>query len=112
MADIKWIKITTDIFDDEKISLIDVMPGSDTIIYIWIRLLVQAGKTNSNGFIFMYEDVPYTKEMLAIIFQRPIEAISLALKILEGFEMIKIDGNYIKITEWDKYENSEDSFNY
>ncbi|WP_255296835.1 phage replisome organizer N-terminal domain-containing protein, partial [Streptococcus pneumoniae] len=26
MSEIKWIKITTDIFDDEKICLIDALP--------------------------------------------------------------------------------------
>ena len=34
MNEIKWIKITTDIFDDEKIKLIDGMPERDTILVI------------------------------------------------------------------------------
>lgn len=108
MADIKWIKITTDMFEDEKIRLIDAMPGSDTIHYIWIRLLVQAGKTNSNGFIFMHEDVPYTEEMLATIFYRPINTIRFALKVLKDFRMIEIsDDNLIRISNWEKHQNVE-----
>ena len=51
VGDVKWIKVTTDMFEDEKIRLIDAMPERDTIHYIWIRLLVQAGKTNSHGYI-------------------------------------------------------------
>ena len=39
MADIKWIKITTDIFDDEKILLIESLPEADSIIVIWFNLL-------------------------------------------------------------------------
>lgn len=31
----KWIKITTDIFDDEKILMIESMPSADSIIVIW-----------------------------------------------------------------------------
>ena len=31
MADVKWIKIVTDIFDDEKMALIDAMPDRDGV---------------------------------------------------------------------------------
>ena len=47
MADVKWIKITTDIFDDEKILLIETLPDADAIIVIWFKLLCLAGKQNN-----------------------------------------------------------------
>ncbi len=49
MAEVKWIKIVTDIFDDEKILLIESMPEHDAIIVIWFKLLCMAGKTNNSG---------------------------------------------------------------
>jgi len=49
MADVKWIKFTTDIFDDEKILMIEAMPSADTIIVIWFKLLAFAGKQNNDG---------------------------------------------------------------
>ncbi|NFF82538.1 DnaD domain protein [Clostridium botulinum] len=108
MADIKWIKITTNMFEDEKIRLIDAMPERDTIHYVWIRLLVQAGKTNSNGFIFLGENIPYTDEMLSTIFCRPLTSIRLALKTLKDFRMIEVDeDNLIKIINWEKHQNVE-----
>lgn len=108
MAEIKWIKLNINIFEDEKIRLIDAMPERDTIHYVWIRLLVQAGKINSNGFIFLSENIPYTDEMLATIFCRPLTTIRLALKILKDFGMIEIDeDNLIKIANWDKHQNIE-----
>ncbi|NFI54956.1 DnaD domain protein [Clostridium botulinum] len=108
MADIKWIKITTNMFEDEKIRLIDAMPERDTIHYVWIRLLVQAGKTNSNGFIFLGENIPYTEEMLSTIFCRPLTSIRLALKTLKDFRMIEVDeDNLIKIINWEKHQNVE-----
>ena len=61
MSDIKWIKLATCMPDDEKIKLIDAMPERDTIHYIWIRLLIQAGKTNADGEIFLSEDMPWLK---------------------------------------------------
>ncbi len=108
VADIKWIKITTNMFEDEKIRLIDAMPERDTIHYVWIRLLVQAGKTNSNGFIFLGENIPYTDEMLSTIFCRPLTSIRLALKTLKDFRMIEVDeDNLIKIINWEKHQNVE-----
>ncbi|MHB9951059.1 replication protein [Clostridium botulinum] len=108
MAEVKWIKITTNMFDDEKIKLIDAMPERDTIHYIWIRLLVQAGKTNANGYIFLNENVPYTEEMLSTIFNRPLNSVRLALKTLNDFGMIELAENHlIKITNWSKHQNIE-----
>lgn len=106
MAEIKWIKITTTMFDDEKLKLIDSMPERDTIFYIWIRLLTQAGKTNACGYIFLTESVPYTDEMLSTIFNRPLNSVRLALQTLKGFGMIDIlDNQLIKITNWEKHQN-------
>lgn len=108
MAEIKWIQIKTNIFDDEKIKLIDAMPERDTIFYTWMRLLVQAGKTNAGGYIFLNEKVPYTEEMLSTIFNRPLNTVRLALKTLSDFEMIEIsEDKFIKITNWDKHQNIE-----
>lgn len=106
MAEIKWIKITTNMFDDEKIKLIDAMPERDTIFYIWIRLLVQAGKTNAGGYIFLTEKVPYNEEMLSTIFNRQLSSIRLALQTLRNFGMIELDeNNLIKIANWEKHQN-------
>ncbi|MCR4944656.1 MAG: phage replisome organizer N-terminal domain-containing protein [Clostridium sp.] len=108
MSDIKWIKITTDMFDNEKIRLIDAMPERDTIHYVWMRLLVQAGKTNANGFIYLSDQIPYTEEMLSTLFNRNINSIRLALSVLENFKMINIEENKeIKIVNWEKYQNVE-----
>lgn len=108
MAEIKWIKITTNMFDDEKIKLIDAMPERDTIFYIWMRLLVQAGKTNAAGYIFLNENVPYSEEMLSTIFNRQLSSIRLALQTLRTFGMIEIEEDHkIKISNWGKHQNIE-----
>ena len=55
MAQVKWIKICTDIFDDEKILLIESMPDADSIIGIWFKLLCGSGKQSNKG-VFMLND--------------------------------------------------------
>jgi len=108
VADIKWIKLTTNMHDDEKMKLIDAMPERDTVHYLWIRLLIQAGKTNADGEIFLTEDMPYTDKMLAVIFSRPLASIKLTLKTLSHLGMIEIAADHvIRIVNWEKHQNIE-----
>lgn len=104
MADVKWIKIVTDIFDDEKILLIESLPSSDSIIVIWFKLLTLAGKQNNNGVFVMANRIPYTDEMLATIFRRDIGIVRLALKTFEQFGMIEVVENVITIPNWNKHQ--------
>lgn len=105
MADIKWIKIVTDIFDDEKVLLIESLPSADSIIVIWFKLLCLAGKNNNNGVFLMNDRIPYTDEMLATIFRRDINIVRLALKTFEDFGMIEIIDNVITIPNWEKHQS-------
>lgn len=103
MADVKWIKILTDIFDDEKILMIESMPECDTIIVIWFKLLCLAGKQNNDG-VFMMGRIPYTDEMFSAIFRRPLNVVRLALNTFEGFGMIEIIRDTVTIPNWKKHQ--------
>ena len=95
-------------FSDEKIKLIEQMPEADTILMIWIKLLVQAGKVNASGSIFLSENIPYSDEMLATIFDRPISTVRLALETFKQFGMISIDENsVIYINNWEKHQSTD-----
>lgn len=105
MGEIKWIKITTDIFDDEKILLIESMPDADAIIVIWFKLLCFAGKQNNNGVFIMNDRIAYTDKMLATIFRRKESTVTQALETFEQFGMIeRVDGT-ITIPKWGKHQN-------
>jgi len=107
MAEITWVKLTINMFDDEKIRLIEAMPEADAIIIIWVRLLTLAGKTNDDGRIYIDEDLPYTDEMLATIFNKPLNTIRLALETFKRFKMIDTSEGVILITNWEKHQNVE-----
>jgi predicted phage replisome organizer len=107
MSDIKWIKITTNIFDDDKIKLIEKLPEGDTMLIIWLKLLTLAGKKNDCGLICLTRDIPYSVEMLADVMNRDHKIISLALNTFKSFEMIKIFDNFIQIINWEKHQNIE-----
>lgn len=105
MADVKWIKITTDIFSDEKILLLEQMPDADSLLVIWFKLLCMAGKENNYGVFLMRNRMPYTEEMLATIFRRPLNTVRLALSTFEAYGMIEIEDDIIYIPNWEKHQN-------
>jgi len=104
MAEVKWIKIVTDLFNDEKILLIESLPSADSIIVIWFKLLCLAGRNNNNGVFLMNDKVAYTEEMLATIFRRDINTVRLALNTFEELGMIEIYDGVITIPNWNKHQ--------
>ena len=95
-------------FDDEKIKLIEAVPEADMILVIWIKLLTLAGKKNMNGYIFLTENIPYTDEMLATLFNRPLNTIRLALETFKKFGMINFNSEgQMKVSNWEKHQNIE-----
>lgn len=104
MAEVKWIAVAVDMFDDEKLTLIEAMPDADTIIVIWLKILTLAGKLNSGGVLMMSNGLPYTDEMLSTLFRRPLNTVRLALATFEQFGMIEYVDNVIAISKWEKWQ--------
>lgn len=104
MAEVKWIKIATDIFDDEKILLIEGLPDAYAIITVWFKLLCLAGKKNNGGVFLMNDKIPYTDKMLATIFRMNESTVKLALNAFEQFKMIEIVDGIITIPNWNKHQ--------
>jgi len=108
MPEVRWIRLTTDMFDDEKIKLLEAMPDADTLLVIWVKLICQAGKVNANGYIFLAENVPYTEEQLATIFNRPVNTVKLALRAFQQLQMITIyEDGIIELPNFAKHQNIE-----
>ena len=105
MADVKWIKIVTDIFDDEKMILIESLPDADSIVVCWFKLLCLAGKQNNSGVLMLNDRIAYTEEMLATVFRRPLQTVRLALQTFEQFGMVEIINGAITIPNWGKHQS-------
>lgn len=105
MAEVKWIKIATDIFDNQKIKVIESMPDGDAIIVIWFKILMLAGNVNDGGNVYFTKDIPYTEQMLSTVFNRPLTTIQLALNTFEKFGMIEVVDDIIQVSNWEKYQN-------
>ena len=107
MADVKWVKLTTDMFDNRKIKHLRRLPEGNNIVLIWVMLLTMAGRCNASGMIFLTENIPYTPKMLADELDFEENTVKLALTVLEQLNMIVIDNGFFAIAGWEEYQNIE-----
>lgn len=105
MADVQWIKLTTNIFDNRKIKHLRKLPDGDSIVLIWLMLLTIAGKCNAGGRIYLTERIPYDSKMLADELDFEENTVKLALEALQRFDMIEFDGAFLLISGWEEHQN-------
>lgn len=106
-GDVRWIKITTDMFDNRKIRHLRRLPEGNNIVLIWVMLLTMAGRCNSNGMIFLTENIPYTPKMLADELDFEENTVKLALTVLEQLDMVVMNSGYFAIAGWNEHQNVE-----
>ena len=107
MAEVKWIKLTTDMFDNRKVKHLRRLPDGNSIVLIWVMLLTMAGRCNASGMIFLTENIPYTPKMLADELDFEENTVVLALRALEELNMIVTNNGFFAIAGWEEYQNIE-----
>ena len=107
MAEVKWVKLTTDMFDNRKVKHLRKLPEGNNIVLIWVMLLTMAGRCNASGMIFLTENIPYTPKMLADELDFEENTVVLALKALENLDMIVTENGFFTIAGWEEYQNTD-----
>lgn len=105
MSEVKWIKLTTDMFDNRKIKHLRKLPQGDSIVLIWVMLLTMAGRCNAGGMIYLTENIPYTTKMLADELDFEESIVLLSLEALQRFNMVEYIDNNLCITNWEEYQS-------
>ena len=107
MADVKWIKLTTDMFDNRKIKHLRRLPDGNNIVLLWVMLLTMAGRCNAGGMIFLTENIPYTPKMLADELDLEENTVTLGLQALEQLQMVVTNNGFFSISGWEEYQNTD-----
>lgn len=107
MAEVKWIKLNTDMFNNSKIKYLRRVPGGNDIILLWVMLLTKAGRCNSHGYIMLTENMPYDAEMLATEFDMELNTVKVALSMFKKLNMIEIENETIVISGWSEHQSLE-----
>ena len=107
MANLQWLKLSTDFFDNNKIKLLESEKDGDTIIRVWIQLLITAMKSNYQGRLSITEDKPMTADDISKIMGKSEKKITKYLEKFEELQMIVIEENFYKIKNWSKYQSAD-----
>ena len=107
MADVKWIKLSTDVFNNEKFDAIRTMPDCKDIMIAWIELLCLAGKCNEGGLLMVTRELPYTDEMLAQHFRMEVGIIQRALTVFQQLNMVEVVDSVYQVSNWTKYQSAD-----
>lgn len=107
LAELQWIKLSVNTFDDEKIKLIRKMPNGNNVTLIWFMFLTLAGRYNDSGLLRMNDTTPYTPDMISCIFDIPADEIIQAIEIFKQYRMVDINNDIICISNWQKHQHSE-----
>lgn len=105
MGWVKWIKIKTDIFDDDKTKMMFLEEKGTRFFVIWIRLLTMAGKVNDNGMIYLTDGKPYTPKMFSTLWGEDEKTIKEAVEFFREYNMIKIKNGIIIVKNWEKNQS-------
>ena len=107
MADLQWLKLSTNFFDNNKIKLLESERDGDTLIRVWIQFLTIAMKCNYQGRLSVTEDKPMTVDEFSKIMGKSKKKINKCLEKFEELKMIIIEDNFYKIKNWSKYQSAD-----
>ncbi len=108
MVQVQWLKVYTDIFDNEKMKKLLRNRNGDTYFRVWIQLLTLAAKSNQHGAILLGENIPMSKEDIAKVMHKTLNKLEKIIQDLYELDMIIIEKETICIKNWDMYQSADE----
>lgn len=105
MNSMKWIKLSTALFEDDKILLLEQQERGPELQLLWVKLLCLAGRQGKEGVFLLKEGMPFTVKMLANILRTEENLVRTGLKIFCQFGMMHRREGALAITNWSRYQS-------
>lgn len=102
-----WVKIVTSFLDHRKIKLLRAMPSGDSLAFLWIVLLLEAGKCNRGGYLLVTDGLPYTDETISKVLDFELSVVRLGLDTFCRLRMLDVDDGAFYITNWGRYQSAD-----
>ena len=102
---LKWIKLTTDMFDNPKIKYIRNLPDGDRVLLVWVAILTMAGRCNSGGMLILADTIPYTAKMIADEYRFDVAVVEYAVNVFLKMNMLQCDDGTLEIPGWSEYQS-------
>lgn len=105
MNNMKWIKLATSLFEDDKLLLLEQMDHGPMLQLLWVKLLCLAGKHCPEGQLLLTADMPYTPQMLATVLRMEKRFVERALQLFCSFGMLTLRDGIYSVTNWNRHQS-------
>ncbi|WKV22506.1 replication protein O [Bacillus phage vB_BceS-M2] len=101
----QYIKLSTNMFNETCMKMLETMPDSDKLQLIWIKLACLAGSIDTKGYLLVNKKVPFTTDLLGHSFGYPSTVVKYALRTYQELGMIEVcENDVIKLANFEDYE--------
>ena len=107
MAEVSWIKLSTNIFSNRKVALLLNEREGDTYFRIWIQLLTIAGQCNMKGKLIIGENNPLNEQQLSKILGKSVKKVEEILNKFIELKMINYEESCYVIKNLSKYQSAD-----
>ena len=105
MTAMKWIKLSTALFEDDKMLLLGQLNHGRDLQLLWVKLLCLAGKQGKGGVFVLKEGVPYTPKMFADVFRMEESLVKKGLKVFSQYGMLELRDGVWTVTNWNRHQS-------
>lgn len=110
MDSVKWVKVYTDLFQDEKMKAIEAIATdkaeADNMQLTWVKIILLAGRRGADGRLMLTDSIHYTTPMLAnSIGEDPVK-LGRTLDVFASLDMIEVsEDGAISIPGWSEHQS-------
>lgn len=101
----KWIKLATNLFEDDKLLLLEQLDRGPMLQLLWVKLLCLVGKQEGNGVLQINDTMPYTPKMLATVLRVDLPLVKQGLELFTRFGMLTHRDGVYSVTNWERHQS-------
>lgn len=84
-----WLKLQKDFFKTSKMKIILSLPNGKEFALLYMQMLLES--VDHNGELKLEDDLPYTKELLAVVTNTKLETVQKAIEKFEEYKMLDVN---------------------
>ena len=107
MAQVGWIKLSTDIFSNRKIKILLKEREGDTYLRIWIQILTIAGECNRDGGLYISDKTPFKIKDFTNIIGKSNKTLTKSLQKFVDLGMLNLKDDTYFVKNWSKYQSAD-----
>ena len=99
----RYIKLPTHFFEDDKLKAIRSQKDGDTVILLYIMLITVAVKSDAEGQLMLCEGIPYDEKILSGILGINAAIVKIGLDLLVRYGLLTVNDSVFSLVNYDEF---------